>query len=191
MYGFHDPEDGFVWSTHSFGLFFPGVGKDRGAIVFTAYNPHGDITLDCQIGDRSLAVTVPRGEQNIRLDAGCIVGFVDFAITPKILLGRDVREPGLMIRRVAWENAATPVRRRLHPRSPVTSATTVTTPDGLTRLGAAARTLGSFLREGWFKAGWFGNAFHFQLHAPSWMTHDTEIACTLTINGREKTVAFL
>lgn len=117
VYGFHDPEDGFVWSTHSFSLFFPAAGKERRAIVFTVYNPHGDITLDCRIGDRSLAVTVPRGEQSIQLDAGCIGGFVEFTIAPKILLGSDVRELGLMIRRVAWENAPAP--GRTIPRSPV------------------------------------------------------------------------
>lgn len=195
VYGFHDPEDGFVWSAHRFSLFFPAGGKECRTIVFKVYNPHGDLTLDCRLGDRSLAVTIPPGEQIIQLDADCSGSFVEFAITPQVLLGSDVRELGLMIRRVAWQHTPGPDCLSFRPRSPKASAPTLAGHDGLTRLGAAARTLGavtlgSFLREGWFKTDWTGDAFHFQLHAPPWQTHDAEVACVLAINGRETTVRF-
>lgn len=195
IYGFHDVEEGFVWSTHGFGIFFPDAGRKPGAIVLAVHNPHGEITLQCRLGDRWLAVTVPHGEQKIVLAADVIGRFIDFTISPKILLGSDVRELGLMIRRITLDSAADSACLRFQPKSPAEPTIAPTAHDGLDRLRTAAETIGShavggFLREGWFKAGWSDGAFHMQLHAPLWMPLDAEIACDCTINGRDETIAF-
>lgn len=195
VYGFHDVEEGFVWSTHGFGLFFPEAGKEPGAIVLSVFNPHGETTLECRLGDRSLAVKLPHGEQSILLDADVVGQFVDFTISPRILIGTDVRELGLLFRKITRETAPGPECRRLLPQSPSERTIAPNSPDGLDRLRAAADAIGShvvggFLREGWFKAGWADGGFRLQLHPPLWMPLGDEIGVTLSINGREETVAF-
>lgn len=163
--------------------------------MLAVHNPHGEITLECRLGDRRLAVTVPQGEQRIVLDADVVGRFVDFTISPKILLGSDVRELGLMIRRIAPDSAAGSACRRFLPKPPADRAIPPIARDGLDRLRVAAETIGAhtvggFLREAWFKTGWIDGAFHMQLHAPLWMPLDAEIACACMINGRDETITF-
>ena len=52
IYGFHDAEEGFVWSSHAFGLFFPNVVRVPGVIVLAVHNPRGEITPECRLGDQ-------------------------------------------------------------------------------------------------------------------------------------------
>lgn len=194
VYGFHDVEEGFVWSAHGFGLFFPHAGRGPGAIAFAVHNPHGEITLECRIGERLFVVTVPRGEQRLVLDADVVGRFAEFTIWPKILLGSDVRELGLMMRRIEVDSAASSACRRFLPKIPVERTLAPMAHDGLDRLRAAAETIGSntvgaFLREGWLKAGWADGGFRMHLHTPLWMPLDAEIACGCTINGRDVTIA--
>ncbi|MEI7782153.1 MAG: hypothetical protein WCJ18_09550, partial [Planctomycetota bacterium] len=195
VYGFHGVEEGFVWSSHAFGLFFPKAGQTRGAVLLEVYSPHGDLALECRIGERSFVVTVPHGDQRILLDADCVGQFVDFTISPKILIGSDVRELGLLVRRIAWEARPGASCHRFLPTRLPSRTTVSSVPDGLDRLRDAARTIGAqavggFLREGWFKADSVGDSLGMQLHAPLWMPLAAEIDCQCTIDGREETVAF-
>lgn len=194
VYGFHDVEDGFVWSTHAFGLFFPAEGGAPGRIVLTVHNPHGELTLTCHVHGRSLSTRVPHGEQQVVIDETCAGRFVDFTVTPKILLGSDVRELGLMVRRIA--QTAMP-ERACRMAGVIVSARPIDAvePDALDRLLTAAGKLGShvvggFLREGWFKAGWIDDGLRMQLHVPLWMPLDADIACACSINGSETTITF-
>lgn len=86
--------------------------------MLAVLNPHGEITLECRLGDRSLAVKLPHGEQSILLDADVIGRFVYFTISPRIFMGTDVRELGLLFRKIAREIAPGADCRRLLPQSP-------------------------------------------------------------------------
>jgi SAM-dependent methyltransferase len=195
VHGFHEIEAGFVWSTLAFGLFFPPGGRETGAVVLAVHNPHAEITLTCRLDGRTFAVRVPPGEQRILLDADCAGRFVDFAISPKLLLGSDVRELGLMIRRIFREATPGPASRLV-----AVGTAPPGEPDGLERLRAAARTngrhvVGSFLREGWFAARHRDGAIQLQLHVPPWMPlaaadSAATLECGCGIGGREETVTF-
>lgn len=200
LYGFHDVEKGFVWSAHAFGLFFPTGHAAGGPVVFSVHNLHTGIDLTCRLNGRKLTVKVPPGEQRIAIDDDCAGHFVDFEITPKILLGSDVRELGLMFRGIARE---APLGQGALRFSPEDQTTVGCAPDGLDRLRAAAETagrhvIGGFLREGWFKASYANGAFQMHLHAPPWRppsgpsqteSPDT-ITCTCAVGGREEEITF-
>ena len=195
VHGFHDAEQGFIWSTHAFGIFFPPGGRETGPVVLSVHNPHAEVTLTCRLDGRQFVARVPTGEQQILLDADCAGRFIDFAISPKLLLSSDVRDLGLMVRRIAREAAPGPAVHLAAVGGPPPGE-----PDGLDRLRAAARTngrhvLGSFLREGWFAARHAANAIHLQLHVPSWMpladaAAAATVECGCTIGDREELVTF-
>ena len=203
VYGFHEVESGFVWSTHAFGLFFPAACDEAGATIFSVYNPHTEVTLSCLSSGQRFAVIVPPGEQRIAIDctrAGC---FVEFEITPKILIGSDVRDLGLMFRRVGREPAGGQPFLRLTPEISAARSDIGGNPNGLDRLRAAAGTigthiLGGFLREAWFRANYVHGALQMQLHVPPWNSHSIpsrtrpvdSIACTCLLRGREEPVVF-
>lgn len=200
VYGFHEVEQGFVWSTHAFGLFFPTAHADAGTIVLSVHNPHTGIDLTCRLNGRKLTVKVPQGEQRIAIDDACAGHFVDFEITPRILLGSDVRELGLMFRRVARE---TPLGQSVLRFSTEDRTTVGHAPDGLDRLRAAAEiagreVIGGFLREGWFKASYANGAFRMQLHTPPWRPPSGPsrsespdvITCACVLGGREEEITF-
>jgi len=200
VYGFHEVEKGFAWSTYAFGLVFPTTNADAGEIVLSVYNPHAEIDLSCCLDGRNLAVKVPQGEHRIAIDEACAGCFVDFEVTPRILLGSDVRELGLMFRRVARE---TPLEENILRFLSKGQASVSNTTDGLDRLRAAAETagrhvIGGFLHEAWFKVNYANDAFQMQLHAPPWrppsgpsrIESPDAITCTFELAGREEEITF-
>jgi SAM-dependent methyltransferase len=197
VYGFHDPEPDFVWSTFAFGLYFPPNGVAPGTPLLTVSNLHDEITLSCRIGAEVFAARVPHGVQRIMLDPACAGQFVDFSITPKVLLGVDFRELGLMIHGVEWTQEPWPEACWLRQQATL-SSDRASDQDGLDRVRDAAKTLGnhavgSFLNEGWFTVAWSESkrTIDLSIHAPLRMQLDATIDAACKINEREQVVTFV
>jgi SAM-dependent methyltransferase len=188
-------EEGFVWSTHQFGLYFPNAGVAGGRTFLIVHNPHESITLDYRIGIRVGAVVVPHGDHTVTLDGDTRGQFVDFTISPRTLLSSDVRALGLMFRGIGYSYSHLPPSRPPLPTHTATESSLLTGPDGLDRLRAVActtssYTVGTFLREGWITGNWQDGAIHLRLDTPLSTLLDAEVCCTCEINACCRTLTF-
>lgn len=204
VYGFHEVEEDFVWSTFSFGFLIPTDEGRNGTLVLLVHNPHAETTLTCRISGDLFSTQVPSGQHRVAIPAEWSGEFADFQIQPKILLASDVRELGLLFHQITREaNLGNACRQFARIGESVVLATEAEQ-DPLERLQRAGSSmareiLSGFLKEGWFKANHVNNALKLQLHVSSrristekeFLGEGNSLKCRVAIDAREEEVVFL
>lgn len=203
VYGFHEVENGFVWSTFSFGLFIPSDGECNQALVLFVHNPHIETTLTCRISGVLFSTQVPPGEQRVEIPAEWAGKISDFQIAPKILLASDVRELGLLFHRMDWKTNPGNECCKFSRLEGLAAVERNKYPEPLERLQTAGATvthkvLEGFLKKGWFKVSHGNDAFQLQLHVPSWhgsagdefLEGGNALKCKVSIGSNEEEIIF-
>jgi SAM-dependent methyltransferase len=96
LYGFNEPEDGFVWTNFAFGIRFGSGEPHIGLVVLY---PHNDGVLhvyDPSGGSRDYSLV--KGENWLLLVCAPHRSQFDFGVSPQRTLSEDVRELGVMLR---------------------------------------------------------------------------------------------
>lgn len=96
LYGFNEPERGFVWTNFAFGIRF-GAGESHIALAVFYPHDHGLLHMyDNAGGSRDFELV--RGDNWILLVATGHAARFDFSVSPRRTLVEDVRELGVMLR---------------------------------------------------------------------------------------------
>ncbi|GEM_PF-3099543 len=105
-YGLNEPEPGFCWSTHEFGLTVPGGTKLF--LCFMTFSRKGHVLHCCSESGSGECFELTDGEQAIQVENTSVKPLVfHFRLEPRISNPNDIRDLGIMVQHVVEAASAT------------------------------------------------------------------------------------